>query len=275
MLQSSAARTIEQLSAKLRAVSEAELSRSIETGEILNDPEFMIEKEKTLAAFYAPFDWVNEDADIVLIGITPGKQQAKAALLSLRRALIGRASVEAAAFEAKAEASFKGEMRQIAARLMDHFGFQRLFGIPKAIDLFGAAASRVHYTSVFRYPVLENKGGNWSNFSGNRWSRSSMLLRLVDDVLWPELQSLKNAWLVPFGPTPSAVLRSLVTEGKISDERVLTGLNHPSGTQWNRHNCQLELVSHDQCGKNVGCASIRARSSELRQKVERLSPTAA
>src|SRR3981189_3213212 len=41
------------------------------------DNAFWPETQGEFGQFYAPFDWINESADIVLIGITPGKRQAK------------------------------------------------------------------------------------------------------------------------------------------------------------------------------------------------------
>jgi hypothetical protein len=46
---------------------------------------FLLLKENRIEIYYAPFDFVNESAKIVLIGITPGWKQ----FLDLRRCLLG------------------------------------------------------------------------------------------------------------------------------------------------------------------------------------------
>jgi hypothetical protein len=158
-------------------------------------------------------------------------------------------------------------MRLIAATLMDHFGLHRLFDLPSCSDLFGAAARRVHYTSVFRFPVLRVQNGKWRNYSGTSWANSKLLRATVEEHLIPELTTLRQAWLIPFGPIPSEVLDGLGRRGVIDPAKVLSGLNHPSGTQWNRHNCQLDRADHQACAPNVGCKTIQARSEALRARV--------
>jgi hypothetical protein len=150
---------------------------------------------------------------------------------------------------------------------MDYFQMHRLFGLPSCSALFGEASHRVHYTSVFRYPVLELKNGGWRNYSGGNWERYKLLGQMIEDHLVPELETFRNAWLVPFGPTPAEVLMALAKRGLVNPTKVLSGLNHPAGTQWNRHNCQLNRIDHSKCAKNVGCRIIQARSAALRAHV--------
>ena len=118
MLTEQCASRIESLSGVLASIRPGELSRLIDSRRIVEDPRFSEWAEERHASFYAPFDWINEQADILLIGITPGMQQAEAALLALQSQLAKGATVEAAARAAKNVASFKGEMREIGARLI-------------------------------------------------------------------------------------------------------------------------------------------------------------
>lgn len=260
----------ERIVTVIMGLSNDELSRLIGSGAILDEPAFSMGQSSDLAAFYAPFDWINEDADIVLLGVTPGKQQAEAALATLRNELRSGSPIADAMRIAKQAASFAGEMRTIATRLMDQFRMNDLFGLPTSSDLFGRSRHRVHYTSVYRYPVLRKEAAGWKNYRGGvsrRDLENPLLHGMVRDYLIPELKMLPNAWLVPFGPTPATILTELSNESVVDGGRILTGLNHPSGTQWNRHKCQLDLVNHDQCAANVGCVKIQARSRELRAAI--------
>src|SRR5690606_26258602 len=151
----------------LTAMTAGEIQQRVKNGSILDDPAFGLWRANDLGAFFAPFDWINEEADVVLIGITPGWRQAADALLSLRSALLAGKSITAAAAIAKQAASFNGRMRAIAAELMDHFRMNELFGLSSSSMLFGDAAHRAHYTSVLRYPVLQQKAGAWRNYSGD------------------------------------------------------------------------------------------------------------
>lgn len=237
MLHNEVIQRIDALSSGLVARWPSDLREAIATKSILSDPAFSLWSDDRHACFYAPFDWINERADIVLIGITPGMQQAEAALLALQSHLKEGASIEIASSAAKLEASFKGEMRDISTRLMDHFGFNRLLGLDTTAELFGAAANRVHYTSVLRYPVLARQSSEmpWKNYSGDAKIVSRPAMKaMIDRYLVPELRALRGAWLVPFGPVPALVLENLAQRGVVDEARVLAGLNHPSGTHWNR-----------------------------------------
>lgn len=261
----------------LKEMSSTEVARRTRAGALVSDQRFGRGRHGDLGAFYAPFDWINTEADIVIVGITPGMRQAETALLTLRQRLITTAlddqSMARALNDAKKAASFEGPMRGIAAQLMDHFGFHHLFGLETTAELFGKAANRAHYTSVYRYPVLQEKAAQWRNYSGGEAPKSRanpLLARFVEEYLIPELMCFKSAWIVPFGPTPAAVLNDLGKKGIIDQNRILSGLNHPSGEQWNRHNCQLDRVDHAHCAKNVGCAKVQDRSRVLRSQMAAL-----
>ena len=91
-----------------------------------------------------------------------------------------------------------------------------------------------------------------------------MLIRSMERDFVPEMVAFKNAWLVPFGPVPTRALEDLARRKLIDRSRVLSGINHPSGTQRNRHNCQLNTTSdHSACAPNVGCSTVRERSRRL------------
>jgi hypothetical protein len=97
------------------------------------------------------------------------------------------------------------------------------------------------------------------------------LTRLFEEKFVPEITAFSAAWLVPFGPVPAAALIQLTKSGLIKSERVLGGINHPSGTQWNRQNCQLNTTAdHSSCARNVGCNGLRTRSAELEARVAEL-----
>ena len=188
----------------------------------------------------------------------------------LRHYVIDEVAMYYADSAGKAAASFDGQMRDIAAKLMDHFRIHDLLGLSNSSQLFGAASGRAHYTSAYRYPVLANKNGVWANYSGGEDVRSQsnpLLSGFVNDYLIPELQCFPDAWIIPFGPTPAAILSELGRSGIVDASKILAGLNHPTGQQWNRHRCQLDMVDHDRCATNVGCSKIQQRSLALRSRV--------
>jgi hypothetical protein len=223
-------------------------------------------EEGAFSAAYAPFDWINDKADIVLVGVTPGLRQATEALLTLRDRLTSGATIEAAAEEAKIGASFKG-MRTLAARLMDSLNLARVLELPSCDDLFGPAARRVHSTSVLRYPVFKNG----ENFAGDkRILKRPMMQTMIEDHLVPELARFSNAWIVPFGINALTVLESLATRRLIDGERLLGGVLHPGGQQWNRYNVQLGITTGARALAVPGGRDVLLRSAVLREKAARI-----
>ena len=84
--------------------------------------ELLIEEDGDLSVYYAPFDYINHDAKIVICGITPGFQQAILALEEASKQLRQGATAEAAKLAAKNIASFGGPMRSNLIRLLDYIG---------------------------------------------------------------------------------------------------------------------------------------------------------
>jgi len=249
--------------------TEGEIRRGVTSDDpsVLRDDALGLVREGDYSAFFAPFDWINYEADIVIIGVTPGKQQALEALLSFRAALAAGGSLDEAAERAKSTASFKGGMRTLGARLMDHFDLHLLFGLPSTLDLFGSSAQRAHYTSVLRYPVLKKSG----NYAGDiRITARPFMRRMIEETLADELAMLPKAWLVPLGPNALRALEHLAAAGRIDEARILGGIVHPGGQQWNRYNVQLDLVSGDAALTVPSGANVLRRSAALRAKVTAL-----
>ncbi|MGJ0452352.1 MAG: hypothetical protein ACR65T_03840 [Methylocystis sp.] len=144
----------------IASMSEAEVSAEID------DPRRLlmathVHKSKRLDIAYAPFDHVNIGADIVIVGITPGKQQMRAALEDAYTSIkLGLSDAEVLA-RAKVHASFAGTMRTNLVKLMDAVGLNVLLGIASTVSLWGVDSRRAHFTSALRYPTFVD-GQNYS-----------------------------------------------------------------------------------------------------------------
>ncbi len=183
-------------------------------------------KLKRLDIAYAPFGHVNTGADIVIVGITPGKQQMREAIDEARRAIrLGLSDAEALA-RAKVHASFAGSMRVNLVKLMNAVGLNHLLGIASTASLWGADSRRAHFTSALRYPTF---------VGGENYSRSPDLngVPFLSDrsVKWlkEELSLFTNAVIVPMGDMVSEVLTRVGREMTISNDRILAGMPHASG----------------------------------------------
>src|SRR4051812_19960506 len=59
---------------------------------------------------WAPFDFVNRDARIVIVGVTPGPNQVQRSYKAVRRAVAKGEDPEADLAKIKAQASFRGDV---------------------------------------------------------------------------------------------------------------------------------------------------------------------
>lgn len=180
--------------------------------------------------FYAPFDQVTASARVVLVGITPGRVQAVAALDTARRALRAGRSHQYAMAMAKTIASFAGPMRRNLIDLLDHVGVAERLGIDSSAALWEGQAHLVHFTSALRYPVFEQG----KNFTGSGIGTSPLLAAETDRWFASECRALPGALFVPLGPAALWACQRQVAAGGLRATQVLQGLPHPSGANAER-----------------------------------------
>jgi hypothetical protein len=250
----------------LRNVSETELAREIETPSRLR-LDGAVSGRRDLTVAYAPFDHINLGADVVLVGLTPGRYQMAAALREARRLLRSGASVAGAAAGAKVHASFSGPMRSNLVAMLDRVGLAAHLGLDSTAALWGAAADRVHFTSALRYPVFVNG----ANYSGNP---DLLRVPLLRDHLarWfgEELAALPCAIIVPLGPKVAAAVEAAAATQGFDRERVLSGLPHPSGANAERIAFFLDRKSRTALSAKVAPDAILARREAIIARVRQI-----
>ena len=204
-------------------------------------PDLLMANEGGLRMFYAPFDWVNESARLVILGITPGWTQMELACRTARSALSEGKTTEEVCRIAKQQASFAGSMRSNLIRMLDIIGVPGLLQIESTADLFGRASHLLHTGSAMRYPIFIGS----RNYTGSNPSpaKSELLLRVARELLVPEIESVPHAAIVPLGRSVEEVLDALGAEGKLKRKRWLSGFPHPSGA--NGHRARLFAENRD------------------------------
>ena len=180
--------------------------------------------------YYAPFDHVTTTARIVLVGITPGRVQAVAAIDTARRELLAHSPHNVVLAKAKMTASFAGPMRRNLIDLLDHVGVAQRLGIVSAADLWAVEQHLVHFTSALRYPVFECG----KNFAGSGIAASQLLTGEIDRWFAAECRLLPDALFVPLGPAALGACEHLIARGLLRNGQVLRGLPHPSGANAER-----------------------------------------
>lgn len=186
----------------------------------------LLAEEGPLTVTYAPFDYIERGARLVIVGITPGAQQARNGLLEARRLLRAGASREDAMAGAKVYASFSGPMRANLVAMLDHIGLHQWLGVDTTARVWSSRSDLVHFTSALRYPVFVAR----RNYSGAPPMTTTAILRnLLALHLADEASRLADAVWVPLGPKATDGILWLCDQGLLPPERVLAGLPHPSG----------------------------------------------
>jgi hypothetical protein len=191
-----------------------------------------LSEARDLFVSYAPFDHIAREAELVLVGLTPGRTQAANALEALQVELKAGRDLAGALSAAKSTASFSGSMRSSLIAMLDQVGVPQKFGRTSAATFFEAGSPLVHFTSMLRYPVYLPEG---ANYSGAPAPLSHPILRkMVDTHLAEEAKALPRAIWVPLGGHAEAGLKHLSDAGLLDPARVLAGLPHPSGANAER-----------------------------------------
>jgi hypothetical protein len=101
--------------------------------------------------YYAPFEYINPSARIVLAGITLGPTQIVNAKNETRRVLqAGKPSGEAIQ-AAKSVGAFSGKpLRSNLINQLNHWGFHKWLGLSDSADLFSTSRRLVQTTSLLR-----------------------------------------------------------------------------------------------------------------------------
>lgn len=230
--------------------------------------ELLMHQEGSFETFYAPFEYINANARVVICGITPGFQQADIALSAARDALKKGCIPTDAAMVAKNTASFAGVMRSNLIAMLDDIGVQKLLDLPSCSELFGSASKDVHYTSALRYPVF-HKGGNYSGTPS--MVRTPALRYQLDRFLKEECQVLSDALWIPLGPKVAEALEYISQQGVISPDQILTGLPHPSGANAERISIFMGRKAPEAASARTNPQILLDARQRLLQKIENLA----
>lgn len=203
----------------------------LEKADVLTS-QFLLHRLNNLEIYYAPFDWVNTAAKVVVVGITPGWTQMEIAFREARRKLLESSDAVEICRTVKQQASFAGSMRKNLISMLDKLGLPAQLGIKSTEDLFGCARSLLHSTSAIRYPVFINR----NNYTGSspRILDSSLLRKFIESMLTDELRLVPRALVIPLGRCVSEVLEFLVSQKQVDGSRCLFGFPHPSGANGHR-----------------------------------------
>ena len=178
---------------------------------------FLIAKKDNIKIYYAPFDYINPKAKIMIAGITPGLQQ----MLQSYEVINQGKSLK----KVKDLSSFKGSMRTGLIKYLDELEVNKKLKIKSCESLFNKNSKYLHTTSLVKYPVFD-KG---KNYSGVNILKKKILIEFIEKNFLKELKTLKKAIIIPLGNTVSSTIEYLNNKYDLKLACFLKGFPHPSG----------------------------------------------
>ena len=183
----------------------------------ITNNKFLVNKENDIEIYYAPFDYVNPKAKIMIVGITPGLQQ----MLQSFEVINEGKSLK----EVKNLSSFKGSMRTTLVKYLNELKVNKKLKIKSCESLFNKDNKYLHTTSLVKYPVFD-KG---KNYSGANILKKRMLLDFIEKNFLKELKIHQNNIIIPLGNTVSSTIEYLNNKYNLKLLCFLDGFPHPSG----------------------------------------------
>lgn len=208
---------------------------------------FLLEsnEKKKINIYYAPFEYVNNTAKVVIIGITPGYFQMQQAYTTIWNHRDQEISDENLLHEVKKLSSFQGPMRKNLIAMVDELGLHKYLQIPSTANLFDTHTHLVQTNSVIKYPVFY-RGENYNGSTPNM-IRTDTLLSYIKEGFVKEINMMDNPLLIPLGVNVSQLLDYLIENKHIKKHMILRGFPHPSGGNGHRHR---QFAEHKEAMKN-------------------------
>ena len=199
--------------------------------DLLNE-NYLLDSFKSLKIYYAPFDFVNKNASVIIVGITPGWTQMQESFKIALGEIKKLNSETDVLKKVKSQSSFSGSMRVNLIKMLDELELNKKLNLPTCEDLFSIDSELLHSTSVLRYPVFKDN----KNYTGSSPSpiKSQFLWNMIEKMLVPELNNFENKLIIPLGKNVNDVLVKLKAENKIKSNLILEGFPHPSGANGHR-----------------------------------------
>jgi hypothetical protein len=216
----------------IKAIENLPDKTNYEYSDLLID-DFLIEKDNNLGIYYAPFDFVNECAKVVIIGITPGFTQMEIGIRKTRENLLLGKSFKNILKIIKEDAAFAGQMRKNLIAMLDELDLNKYLCMKSCSLLFEKENQGLtHMTSLIRYPVFNNGKDYTGHFP--EILKSNLLKSYVQELFIEELNSIKYSLIIPLGTAVSNVLEWIKKDGCNIDNKCLLNFPHPSGANGHR-----------------------------------------
>jgi hypothetical protein len=190
-------------------------------------------KSGSLEVYYCTHnEYVNQNAKVFIVGITPGFQQMSKSIAVARHLIEEDQPVSEILYQCKREARFSGTLRKNIIEMLDELGLHKCLSLNSTSDLFTKKDFMLHTTSLIPYGVFVN-GRNYTGHSP-KILKNKLLFRFLKECFDPQAAMLKEALVIPLGRSVGEIMRAYVSEGLLKENNILFGFPHPSGANGHR-----------------------------------------
>lgn len=213
------------------------------TKEELLIEDFLIEKDNNIEIYYAPHnEYINPEAKIFIVGITPGFEQMSTAISTARKCLEENMDIEKIKYECKRNGRFSGSLRKNIISMLDEVKLNEGLNIVSCSEIFENKDHLLHTISLIPYSVFV-KGKNYTGHTP-KLIKSEFLMKYVYNNFLEDYSKLDDVLIVPLGKAVEEVLDELVSKNIIKEEQILRGFPHPSGANGHR---LIQLEGNKEC----------------------------
>ncbi|WP_054741042.1 uracil-DNA glycosylase family protein [Cellulosilyticum ruminicola] len=203
------------------------------TKEELIVPEFCIEEEGNISIYYNTHnEYMNPNGKVFIVGITPGFAQMNTSIIAARKCIEEGVPLEEMPYICKKEARFSGTLRKNIIEMLDELNVQEALGICSTAELFGDRDDLLHTTSMLPFATFV-KGKNYTGHTPDLM-KNELLMDYVKAFFYPQVEMLKDAFIIPLGRCVENIVLECIQEGKLKESQCLLGFPHPSGANVNR-----------------------------------------
>lgn len=228
--------------------------------------DFLLGNERGYNVFYVPLEFINPQARLALVGITPGRTQMFKAYSVARQAIRAGISNEEALFKAKQAAAFDG-MRSRINEMFDHFEIPRHLGIANAASLWDKDFMHFQPTSII--PNAAFKGEAYFNGPFDTVLKVPLLRQQFEQEFVPSIEKLgKQTVYVAMGPVVDKALLWCVSNGVIMERQFLGYFPHASGSSGSQFAYFLRRKRLEELNPND---PVRNRARDLDAAHERIA----
>jgi hypothetical protein len=191
--------------------------------------DFIIEKEGKISVCYSTHnEYINTQAEILIVGICPGRQQMIKSLKTAKEMLALDCTDEEILIRSKLDSRLVGSTRDNLIDMLKEIGLKDI------AQLFHDASDTLHMTSLIRYPIFT--GDAFKNYNGHtpKLNKNELIMKysqgFLDEVM--EMKDLKL--IIPLGNAVEEFLMEAYKDNPTVSCKILKGLSHPSGANGHR-----------------------------------------